>query len=323
MNNKLKPTDQDSRYRQKLNGGNELNPIMSPVAAALFGLIGVFILYQFVGGILTLVIFGSDFKNANMNAVRLMTMGGQILFILFPALLLAKLVYEDVTTVIRFKLPKQREVILFSAGMIVLIPLLQNYLYLQNRFIEFIASNNPFIQQVKSFLDKIDKMVGEQYNQILNGNNLIEQLLIVLVVSVTPAICEEIFFRGFVQKSFELKLSPFVSILITSVFFGFYHFNPYGLIPLIALGAYLGYAVYQSDSIFVSMVLHFLNNFVAIMAYFSFGDEDFIKSSVLPANDILMTSISFAVLLVLFSAIIMYIRKDYSSNKNEANYDLS
>ena len=38
--------------------GPKLHPMMSPTAAALFGLVGVFILYQFVGGILTVSIFG-------------------------------------------------------------------------------------------------------------------------------------------------------------------------------------------------------------------------------------------------------------------------
>ncbi|MCB9248002.1 MAG: CPBP family intramembrane metalloprotease [Ignavibacteriales bacterium] len=49
-----------------------------------------------------------------------------------------------------------------------------------------------------------------------------------------------------------------------------YHFNPYGLIPLILLGMYFGFAVYKSDSIIVAMILHFLNNFISIVAYFIF-----------------------------------------------------
>jgi len=290
--------------------GPKLHPMMSPTAAALFGLVGVFILYQFVGGILTVSIFGMDLSNADINALRFLTMGSQILFILFPALLLAKLVYEDVTTVIRFKFPDTKELILFSVGIILLIPIMQNYLYIQNYFIEQWANNSVLIHNIKTLLDKLDKLVEDTYGQLLNANNSAEGLLIIVVVAVTPAICEEIFFRGFVQKSFEQKLRPFWAVFLTALFFGLYHFNPYGLIPLIALGAYLGYAAYSTESIFIPMTLHFLNNLTAVVAYFIWGNEDVFKSNVLPSSGLTISVISFLTLSVLFVGLIYYIRKN-------------
>ncbi len=297
----------------------ELHPSVSPVTAAVTGLIGVFILYQLVGGILTLLIFGMDFQNADINAVRLMTMGGQILFILFPALLLSKMVYEDVTTVIRFRYPSKEQIVLFSAGIIILIPLLQNYLYIQNYFIEQLAQNNQLVQHTKQILDKLDKLVEETYGQILTANNFIDALLIVVVVAITPAICEEVFFRGFVQKSFEQRLKPYWSALITAIFFGLYHFNPYGLLPLIALGFYLGWAAYTTNSIFIPMILHFINNFTAVTAYFLFGEEDLIESNVVPESGITEPLIIFFFLLILFGGLVFYIKKKYPQT-NKRSY---
>ncbi len=309
----------------KTNFEPELHPTISPITAAVTGLIGVFILYQFVGGLLTILIFGMDFQNADMNAVRLMTMGGQILFILFPALLLSKMVYEDVTTVIRFRYPSKEQIIVFSIGMIILIPLLQNYLYIQNYFIEQIARNNQFVNHLKQLIDKLDKLVEQTYGNMLKADSFIDALLIVVVVAITPAICEEIFFRGFVQKSFEQKLKPYWSALMTAIFFGLYHFNPYGLIPLVALGFYLGWSAYTTNSIFVPMILHFINNFTAVTAYFMFGEEDLIESNVVPKEGISESVIIFILLLILFAGLVFYIKKKYPPSKNNkrSDYDLS
>lgn len=129
----------------------EIIPAISPTAAAIFGLIAVFILYQFGGGILTLAIFGFDLKNADINALRLMQAAGQILFILLPALILTKFVYEDVSKIIRFKYPSLKEILIFLLGMAILIPLLQSFLYIQNFIIQKLAESAPFINNIKLF----------------------------------------------------------------------------------------------------------------------------------------------------------------------------
>lgn len=302
----------------------EIVPTMSPTKAALLGLIVVFLLFQFGGGLLTLSIFGFDLNNADMNLMRLLTIGSQILFILFPAILFSKLVFEDVTSIIRFRLPKPKEVGLFTIGMIILVPLLQDYLHIQNYILAELAKSFSLVQSIRDFLDSLDKLVAESYLQILTANNIIEYILVILTVSITPAICEEFFFRGFVQKSFEFKKKPFIAILLTSLFFGFYHFNPYGLLPLIALGMYLGYSVYKSDSIIIPIILHFLNNFIAIIAFFVFGEEELMQSNFVDIDNISTHIISFTLLLLLFVGFLIFISRNYSKIINsEAQNDLS
>lgn len=286
-------------------------PTMSPNKAAILGLIAVFFIFQFGGGLLALSVFGFDLNNADMNLMRLLTIGSQILFILFPAILFSKLVFEDVTSIIRFRLPKPKEVGLFAIGLLLLVPILQDYLNIQNYILQELSKTIPFIEGIKNFLDMLDKLVEESYLQLLTANNLFEYIIVILTVSVTPAICEEVFFRGFVQKSFEYKQKPFTAILLTSVFFGLYHFNPYGLLPLIVLGMYLGFAVYKSNSIAVPIILHFLNNFIAIIAFFIFGEEELLQSNFVDPEAINSHIITFTVLLVLFIGFVIYINKNY------------
>ena len=112
----------------------------------------------------------------------------------------------------------------------------------------------------------------ETYMQLLSPDTVVDGLIIVFVVSIVPAMSDEVFFRGFIQKSFELRYRPILAIVITAAFFSAYHFNPYGIIPLFILGMYLGFAVYITNSIFVAVILHFVNNLTAILGFFIFGE---------------------------------------------------
>ena len=285
----------------------------NPVTAAFLGLAGIFILYQFGGAILTFLIFGLDFEKADVNSIRLLTVGGQILFILLPSLLLAKFVYPDITTALRVKFPSTKEILVFVGGLVLLTPLLQSFLYIQNFIFVKLAESSSIINSLRNFIDEIDKMLQSTYGSLLEANSVFEASFIIFVVAVVPAFCEEIFFRGFVQKSFEYKFKPIWSILLTALFFGIYHFNPYGLFALIALGVYFGFAAYLSNSILIPIILHFINNFFAVTAFLILGDEELINSSVTPTSDISYHIISFIILLIIFSMFLLYVKKNYRS----------
>ena len=293
---------------------NGFEPQISPITAGFIGLIGGFFLYQFVGGLLTFIIFGFDINNAPVNGLRIMTMASQLLFILLPAIIFSKWIYNDFNIILNLKTPDYKEIILFIIGIFVLTPLLQNYVSIQNRFIDKMAEISPFINSIKSLLDSLNKLVETSYENLLSTKTIFDAIFVIFVVAIVPAVSEEVMFRGFIQTSFELKLKSRWAIVITAVFFGLYHFNPYGLIPLIILGLYFGFAAYMSRSIFVPMILHFTNNFIAIIMYFLIGDKDLVDSS---ASGVLDIRISFF-LLILFTVIfigVVYIIFAYYKKK--------
>ena len=316
LENNTNPEDQnDSENQTKLNRNrksiHDIYPLISPIAAAFLGLIGGFFLYQFVGGILTLVIFGFDLESAPVNSLRLMTVAGQVLFILLPALLFAKWVYGDVSDIISVKLPEYLELILFSIGIIILIPLLQSYLYIQNYFIEYIAANSEMVNSIKNLFDSLNELVDKTYGNSLKADSVPEMFFVIIVIAIVPAISEEVMFMGYIQRSFEFKMKPVWAALITAFFFGVYHFNPYGLFPLIALGFYFGFAAYISKPLIVPMFLHFLNNFGAVILYFIFGDEELISTDVTDSGGLEANIFLFFLLALLFTIVIFMIKKYY------------
>lgn len=295
-----------------------LNPVVSPILAGFIGLIGGFILYQFVGGLLTIILIGFDLEAASVPELRLLTMAGQILFILLPALLFAKWFYNDVGKIIRANSTSFKEIGLFSLGIIILTPLMQAYLNIQNHFIYILAENSAFINALKSFFDTMNEMVEKTYGNLLRADSVFEMAFVFFIVAVIPAVSEEVMFRGYVQKSFELKMTPFRAIMITAIFFGLYHFNPYGIVPLILLGVFFGYAAYKTNSIIVPMVLHFLNNFIAVGLFYIIGDDELIETKVQPSSDLGNYLSIFLGLCLLFAGLIYLINKFYERRKEYA-----
>lgn len=290
-------------------------PRYHPVAAGILGLLGVFVLYQLAGSGLILMIFGMNFKDAPVNSVRLITMASQILFILLPALLLAKMVYEDVTTIIRAHMPKIKDILLFSLGIVILFPLLNNFMAIQNYLLDIWAKNSPAFHSLKESVDKINEMVNATYGNLLGGTTLLDKILIILVACIVPPLCEETMFRGYIQRSFEFKIKPVWAAAITAIFFALYHVNPYGLFALFALGFYFGFAAYTTESIVVPMILHFLNNFVQVILIFIYGDQEIFNDGVTKSFNLMSSLSTFILLSIVFAALIYFIKRYHSKIK--------
>lgn len=290
-------------------------PLISPVAAAFLGLIGGFILYQFVGGLMTLLIFGFDIEAAPVNGIRFITIIGQLLFIFLPAILFSKWIYGDVSKIISLKLPNWSEVSLFVLGIIILTPLLQSYLYIQNYLIEQWAEASPLVNSIKYLLDSLNELIEKTFGNLIRADNFLEMLLVVITISIIPALCEEVMFRGYIQRSFGFKFKPQIAAILTAIFFALYHFNPYGLIPLAVIGFFLGFAAYKSQSLVIPIIIHFLNNFFAVMLYFIIGDDELFKSNVSDAESLDVNLIYFFILLIMFVSLMYLIRSYYRRKK--------
>lgn len=80
-----------------------------------------------------------------------------------------------------------------------------------------------------------------------------------LVVGVTPGICEELFFRGFVFSGLR-RIGPWKAILVAALMFGLAHSSIYRLLPTAFLGVLFGLAVWRTGSIVPAIVAHAVNN---------------------------------------------------------------
>lgn len=85
-------------------------------------------------------------------------------------------------------------------------------------------------------------------------------LINLLMLAAVPAICEEMFFRGFIQKTLTRVISARHAIFWGAVIFSFMHFQFFGFFSRLLLGGILGYLFYLTGSIYPGMIAHFAYN---------------------------------------------------------------
>ena len=111
--------------------------------------------------------------------------------------------------------------------------------------------------------------LNEEYMTLLDGVSFIPALLL---IALTPAVCEELMFRGYMFTAFKQKMSLTKAILAVSILFGISHMSLIKVIPTAILGAALAYAIHKADSIVASGMMHFLNNGFAVFVMY-YGDK--------------------------------------------------
>jgi len=102
-------------------------------------------------------------------------------------------------------------------------------------------------------------METDNYESIVTS-----QFGLIMVMCVSPAILEEIAFRGYIQSYFARDFSPWKAIAISSVLFSVMHFNFLSAPYLFLAGALMGWARYKTGSLYPSILIHFLHNLVVI-----------------------------------------------------------
>jgi sodium transport system permease protein len=126
-------------------------------------------------------------------------------------------------------------------------------------------------------------------------------LATLLLMAVTPAICEETLFRGPILRGLRTRASPLFAALISGALFGLFHLDPYRLLPATMLGTLLGLVVLECGSIVPAMLAHFCNNAILIALAYHRLDERMESLShralaLILVASVVLTAVGFALL---------------------------
>lgn len=279
-----------------------------PILYVIIVLSVIFILYQMIGGALALI-SGRESLDKNIQIIRIILSFSQFMLIFAPTIFFARLQTSDLKKTFRLNNPDILILLLSVLGMIFVQPFLQGYMYFQ----EFALDNSPVFQnsirQAKEFFDTIES----DTLKIVKAFSAAEFIVVVFVICLTPAICEEFLFRGFVLSNLLAKtraqviIKPSSAIFLSGFMFAVYHFQPFNTVPLIILGFYLGFVVYYSNSIYTGISCHFINNFLSAYLLFVYGKEEIVPdlSGSEKVNYALLAGIS----LIVFTGILILIYK--------------
>ena len=90
----------------------------------------------------------------------------------------------------------------------------------------------------------------------------------IFLIAIIPAFGEELFFRAAIQGIFRQKMSARIAIWSTAIIFSAIHMQFYGFFPRMFIGAFFGYLLFWSESLWFPIVAHFSNNVLAVLFYY-------------------------------------------------------
>ncbi|MEM6846245.1 MAG: type II CAAX endopeptidase family protein [Bacteroidota bacterium] len=97
--------------------------------------------------------------------------------------------------------------------------------------------------------------------QYLKMNDFWQLSLNLVIFSVVPSFCEEVFFRGTMQPLWYRCFSNiWVAVLFTAFIFSFLHFRFAGFLPRFLAGIVLGSIFYITSNLWLSIIGHVLYN---------------------------------------------------------------
>jgi membrane protease YdiL (CAAX protease family) len=106
---------------------------------------------------------------------------------------------------------------------------------------------------------------AEAMENIFLTSNIIDYWFILLIATFGAGICEEMLFRGFLQRIFEKKFQIAPALLIPAVLFGLIHILPWLFFQIVLMGLILGLLAWRTNSIYPPIIVHTLNNLIGTL----------------------------------------------------------
>lgn len=133
----------------------------------------------------------------------------------------------------------------------------------------------PIPAKFKELATDLENSYKQAIMAMTKMNSIGDLLINLFAVALIPAFVEELYFRGTMQKTFKnLSGNPVLAIIITAIIFSGFHFSYFGFLSRMMLGIVLGFIYEYTKSIWMPILLHFINNAFAIITIYSVrGDQ--------------------------------------------------
>ena len=222
-----------------------------------------------------------------------------------PAILAGWFFSADTLEFLRMRNPKN--VTLFSLSIVFLLTIaffpvidFTGYLNQQMHLPGFLGGLESWMRQ----MEDVAKVLTEKFTTV---NTLGGLAINILMIGILPAMGEEMLFRGTVQPLFNSWFkNNHAAIWVTAILFSAMHMQFYGFIPRMILGAYMGYLLVWSGSLWLPMFAHFVNNTIGVILYYMFYNGSIEQN---PESLGYETSLIPVVLSIIIIGLLMYFLK--------------
>ncbi len=190
-----------------------------------------------------------------------------VLVFVLPALLVACMGGKSVAQSLRLDVGLSwRQVAFVTVVYVVSLPAL-NWGYDLNRSMSLPDS----MSSLEHFMRLSEEAAQQMTDELLSSTSFAAMLCSLFVVALSAAFAEEMFFRGAILGlCVDCGMRRHLAIWTVAFVFSFIHFQFFGFLPRLLLGAWLGYLMVWSRSLWLPILAHTLNNgCVVVTTYLS------------------------------------------------------
>ena len=257
------------------SASTERNPFESIILLVLLILLGA-IVFSILAIVLSYFIYGAGVIDKlssddpfNLNLIKMVQIISSVGMFVIPALVYAKLQNKDWLGYLKIipvptYLALLTIVIMFAAS-----PALE-YTTLLNKGMKLPS----FLKEVEAWMLQQELKMEFLTKKFIVMNSFSSLLVNLLMLAIIPAFGEELIFRGGFQPIFTRWFRNYhVAIWLTAIIFSSIHFQFYGFLPRMFLGALFGYLFVWSGSLWLPILGHFLNNALAVFTAYWYQQQ--------------------------------------------------
>lgn len=278
----------------------------------LFLLLCIFLICYALTMVLSFV-FGNVFAGRLVVAMRMSAILQDVVAFIIPAIATSVIVCRNPAALLCITTPRLKMLALVVAMLVVSVPAQEAVIY-WNYNISLPESMSGFEELSRSLentaFESLKVMLGEMGTGAL--------LLNILIIGVAAGFAEEILFRGCFQRLLVTGgVNVHVAIWLVAFVFSALHMQFFGLVPRMLLGAYFGYLLLWSGSLWVPVTAHMLNNIIYVVAMWNQVRVDGIDSL---SNDPTLWNVWITLGSVAFTALVLFFMWKYRESGQHSRY---
>lgn len=249
-----------------VQSGADLRPLVrsdfniSPGAALV--LLVLLLIICFIGTAGASYIVGRVLEGKQVAALRISAMIQDIVLFILPALATAVIATRRSAALLCVRrLPSMKLILLATAVMVAAIPAIEAVIYWNDNIdFSFLGAD------VEALLRSVENTSAQTLAQLMGDGNIGSLIMNLLIVGIAAGFSEELLFRGTIQRLFQCTgMGPHLAIWVTAIIFSAVHMQFYGFVPRMLLGAFFGYLLYWSRSLWLPVFAHALNNSIYVV----------------------------------------------------------
>ncbi|MDE6288726.1 MAG: CPBP family intramembrane metalloprotease [Muribaculaceae bacterium] len=258
-----------------------MNPIRFniPPAQRIILLLLTFLLGLIVTAFLSTFLLKVGGESKYLAMLRIGTVAQDLFMLIFPAVITAMVITRQPARLLCLDTKPSLKLLWAALVVMIVSSPMMTWIIKLNQSMTF----PPALAELEQWMRTSEESAAGSINLMLGAHTPVNLIINLLIVGVLAGLAEELFFRGALQRVLQSCRMPAVAaVWITAVIFSAVHMQFFGFVPRLLLGAFFGYLLLWSGSVWLPVAAHVFNNcmFVLLNYFTGSGDPEISGSSV-------------------------------------------